>query len=83
MKTEAGAVQGFNPMTLAPRLAYERGRSCVDYYAQMMTPREIREAVAAWRAAEFDHAETSYFGATAVRAMRAYWLGIARGRRSA
>ena len=36
------------------------------------------EAVASWKAAESDHGHTSYWGRQHIRAMRAYWLGVAR-----
>lgn len=42
---------------------------------------EAREAVDNWTAAQYDHAETSFYGAKRVRAMRAYWLGRLRAER--
>jgi hypothetical protein len=41
---------------------------------------EAKEAVANWRAAASDHGHTSFWGIEHIRAMRAYWLGYARGR---
>src|SRR5690242_19271963 len=43
---------------------------------------EIAEACANWRAAQFDHAETSYYGAAHIRAMRAYWIARRRAIRA-
>lgn len=39
---------------------------------------EARYGVDEWTAAQYDHAETSFYGAHRVRAMRAYWLGRLR-----
>lgn len=43
-----------------------------------MHPGEILDACASFKAAQSDHAETSYFGAEHLRQMRAYWLGRRR-----
>lgn len=57
--------------------AYARGRSDVDACA-LLRPVEIRNAISSWTAAQADHGHTSFYGAAHVRAMRAYWLGVAR-----
>jgi hypothetical protein len=54
--------------------AFELGR----HEAGVFRSFEAREAIANWRAAASDHAETSYFGAANIRKSRAYWLGVLR-----
>lgn len=44
---------------------------------------EIVDAVRSWRGAASDHGHASFYGAAHIRAMRAYWLGRARGYRMA
>jgi hypothetical protein len=40
------------------------------------------DAAANWKAAQTDHAHTSYYGVEHIRNMRAYWLGRMRKARS-
>lgn len=70
-----------NPMKDAPNVqtAYMAGRE--DTYPNYHIM-EIRSAILAWKWAMTDHAETSFFGVDAIRRMRAYWLGRARGLRA-
>ena len=70
----------------AAQTAYARGYSNLDGEAtQYFASRNragiegAKEAARSWRKAASDHAETSYWGAVEIRAMRAYWLGVARG----
>lgn len=63
--------------------AFELGTQLQDDVAQYRDSRNragLRGAVEAarnWRRAASDHAETSYYGAAYIQAMRAYWVGVA------
>lgn len=51
--------------------AYAASRNRAGYLA-------AREAARDWRRAESQHEETSYWGGEHIRAMRGFWLGVAR-----
>jgi hypothetical protein len=62
---------------------YATGRALAVYearqYAQCAAGYgAARAAARSWRHALNDHAETSYFGVAHIRAMRGFWLGVAR-----
>lgn len=76
----------FDPMSLSPLEAYRLGfaEELAGLHDGDRVWRRIldnRDAVASWRKASRDHAETSYYGADRIRAMRAYWIGRSRGAR--
>ena len=61
--------------------SYNSGRNGFElprYRNPRIGENEARAAVDSWTAAQTDHAETSYWGAAHIRAMRAYWLGALR-----
>lgn len=59
---------------------YANGRRESDAVAAS-TPGALEE-LRAWRAAQLDHGDTSYYGADGVRYWRAFWLGVYRERRA-
>lgn len=51
-------------------------------YVYSKSRRGYLEALAAardWRRSQWDHAETSFYGAERIRAMRHFWIGVAWG----
>jgi hypothetical protein len=68
-------------LDMTTRQAYRHGFELRDYYSRRLALDEIAEALASWRAAADDHGHASYYGVFELRAMRAYWLGVARRRR--
>lgn len=68
--------------------SYETGRALTPYEARQYVlsaagGREARMAAANWKRALGEHAETSYWGVEHIRAMRGFWLGVARAIRDA
>jgi hypothetical protein len=72
-------------MDWSPAEAYAYGRNDPEaprYSNPRLARDEARYGVDEWTAAQYDHAETSFYGARRVRAMRAYWLGRLRAART-
>ncbi len=69
--------------TTSEAYAYGRTDPEAPVYRNPRHPIQIaRDAVDEWTAAQYEHSETSFYGAHRVRAMRAYWLGRLRTARN-
>lgn len=73
---ERGLVEG-----KGPRVGVLVGALGEPYAPTNMRALEVREAVRDWRTAASDHGHASYYGASHIRLMRAYWLGRLRAMR--